>query len=105
VADPASDQFFAALSQKCPTKNLQYLPGDDLNYQAMLFEAGLTESQDQDFTRAARKACAKSTSGLACSNLAFLKTAEHDHFLDHFVDYLCSQPAACTAAGKCTPIQ
>ena len=103
--DPVAASFVAGLNQKCPTRNLQYLPDDDLNYQVKLFEISLTQTQDQEFTRAARKACAKSTSGLTCSNEAFLKVAEHDHFLDHFVDYLCAQPTTCTAAGKCTPIK
>ena len=98
----ATRPFFLALDHKCPTKKLQDLPPGDLNYQVELFEPSLTPAQDRDFTKAAKKACAKSIAGTGCGNVAFLDTAEREHFLDQFVDYLCSLPASCTAFLECT---
>jgi len=100
--DDATRPYFLALDQKCPAKKLQNLPPSDLNYHVELFEVGLPPSQDHDVTRAARHACSRAASGMECGNVAFLEVAQREHFLDHFVDYLCSQPAACTGPGECT---
>ena len=100
--DTATRPFFLALDQKCPAKKLQNLPSSDLNFHVELFETGLPPAQDHDVTKAAKHACSRAVSGMACGNVAFLEVAQHDHFLDQFVDYLCSQPTTCTPAGECT---
>ena len=100
--DTVTRPYFLALDQRCPAKKLQNLPPSDLNYHVELFEAGLPPSQDRDVTKAAKHACSRAASGMECGNVAFLEVAQREHFLDHFVDYLCSQPTTCTAPGECT---
>ena len=103
--DTVSRPYFLALDQKCPAKKLRYLPPSDLNEKIELFEAGLPPSQDHDVTKAAKHACSRAASGMECGNVAFLEVAQREHFLDHFVGYLCSQPAVCTGPGECTTKQ
>ena len=94
----------ALLQHDCPAKHLDLLGPADFNDAVGPFRTSLpsAERQQVDQTADPAKACAGTTAGASCENLAYIKAATKLKLLPLFASKICTLPLTCHAESKCS---
>ena len=94
----------ALLQHDCPAKHLDLLGPADFNDAVDPFRTSLSSAERQQIDQTAdpAKACAGSSAGTSCENLAYIKAATKLNLLPVFASKICKLPLTCHAESKCS---
>jgi hypothetical protein len=94
----------ALLQRYCPAKHLDLLSPSDFNDAVDPFRTSLSSAMrgQLDQTADPRKACADTTAGMSCANLAYIKAATQLKLLPRFARKICTLPLVCRAQSECS---